>query len=309
MHSDDPRERFAAIVDLLRKPGPVNRDYVAPEVEACAQAGVLEAMVLAACLAGAGWGRTQDWRVALAWLASAAAAGSEPAQKQLRLLSGGQANDWGTLAARVDLDARCAAEKVRVETASPWIAASEALADEGLCRWLIDRALPKQARAMVYDAHTGRPVQDQVRTNTEAVFPLIDIDLPMLLLRERIANTVGVPVSHLENLAVFRYTPGQRFGPHVDYLSPTRDRADIAANGQRTHTFLVYLNDSFDGGETNFIDLGFAFRGKAGEALLWRNTTDGGEPDVRTRHEGLPPARGEKWLLSVFIRDKPQAFG
>ena len=88
MADDEAHARFAAVVELLRTPGPVNEDYVAPEVEACAQAGVTDAMLLAASIAGAGWGRAQDWRAALDWLVQAAGAGSEQARGQLRVLAG-----------------------------------------------------------------------------------------------------------------------------------------------------------------------------------------------------------------------------
>jgi prolyl 4-hydroxylase len=309
MSNEDAKARFAAVVELLRTPGPVNEDYVAPEVEACARAGVADAMLLAASMAGAGWGCAQDWRSALDWLVKAAEAGAELARRQLRLLAGADGDDWRALADRIDVEAWRAGREVRVVEPSPWIAMSEDFVDGPLCAWLIQRAAPLQEASLVYDSVTGQAVQHDVRTNTTATFPLLDIDVPMLLVRERIAATVGVPVSHLESLAVFHYVPGQRFASHVDYLSPVRDRADIAANGQRPYTFLVYLNDAFEAGETHFIDLGRKLRGKMGEALFWRNVTDAGEPDLRTTHEGMSPTRGEKWLLSVFIRDKPQVFG
>ncbi|MBS0386474.1 MAG: 2OG-Fe(II) oxygenase [Proteobacteria bacterium] len=303
------QERFAALVKLLRAPGPVNPDYVAPEAEACAQAGVTEAMLLAAAIAAAGWERAQDWDAALDWLAAAAEAGSSSARAQLSLLTGRQDENWRALARSADIEAWRSARTRRVARETPWIAMSEGFLDARQCAWLIARARPLEEASLVYDAVTGKAVQHDVRTNTAATFQLIDIDAPMLLLRERVANTVGVPVSHLENLSIFHYLPGQRFTSHVDYLTPSRDRADIAARGQRAYTFLVYLNDDFDAGGTHFIDLGQTFRGKAGEALFWRNATETGEPDPRTTHEGLTPTRGEKWVLSIFIRDKPQTFG
>lgn len=309
MADEDAERRFAAVVELLRTPGPVNEDYVAPEVEACAQTGVVDAMLLAASIAAAGWGRAQDWSAALDWLVAAAEAGAERARGELRLLGGDEGGGWRALADRVDVQAWSAARTARVVEQSPWIATSEGFIDAGLCKWLIERAAPLQEASLVYESVTGRAVEHDARTNTSATFALDEIDIPMLLLRERVANTVGVPVSHLENLSVFHYLPGQRFTTHVDYLTPARDRADIAMNGQRPYTFLVYLNDDFDAGETHFIDLGRKLRGKTGEALCWRNVTETGEPDLRTTHEGVSPTRGEKWLLSIFIRDKPQVFG
>jgi prolyl 4-hydroxylase len=309
MSNEDAERRFAVVMELLRTPGPVNEDYIAPEVEACARSGVTDAMLLAASIAAAGWGRTPDWRAAFDWLVLAAEAGTERARAQLRMLGDAQGDDWRSLAERIDVEAWRAARQVRIVEQAPWIGMSEGFADAALCAWLIERAAPLQEAALVYDAVTGKPTERDARTNTSATFSLIEINLPILLLRERIANTLGLPVSHQENLSVFHYVPGQRFTTHVDYLTPTRDRADIAAKGQRPYTFLVYLNDDFDAGETHFIDLGRKLRGKTGEALFWRNVTDAGEPDLRTTHEGVSPTRGEKWLLSVFVRDKPQVFG
>lgn len=313
MTDEDARKRFAAVVDLLRTPGPVNEAYVAPEVEACARAGVAEAMLLASAIAGAGWGQSQDWRAALDWLAMAAEKGAPAAQAQLRLLAGaggdGRAGNWRALADQIDIEAWRAARSVRVVQSSPMIAMSADFLDEALCAWLIERARPLETASLVYDAISGRAVEHAARTNTSSTFQLVDIDAPLLLVRERVANTVGAPVSHLENLAVFHYTPGQAFTAHVDYLTPSRDRAEIATRGQRHITFVVYLNDSFEGGETHFIELGRKIRGKTGEALFWRNASETGEPDPRTTHEGVSPTRGDKWLLSIFIREQPQAFG
>ncbi|MBI3438878.1 MAG: 2OG-Fe(II) oxygenase [Proteobacteria bacterium] len=309
MSNQDAEARFAAVVELLRKPGPVNEDYVAPEVEACAQAGVADAMLLAASMAGAGWGCGQDWGAAIDWLVRAAEAGSAPARGQMRLLSGTDGDDWRAMADRIDVEAWVAARDARVIEPSPWIAMSENFIDLALCAWLIERAAPSQEAALVYDAVTGKAAERDARTNTSATFSLTEVDVPMLLLRERIANTLGAPVSHQENISVFHYVPGQRFTTHVDYLTPARDGAEIAAKGQRPYTFLIYLNDDFDAGETHFTELGRKLRGKSGEAVFWRNLLESGEPNPRTTHEGAPPTRGEKWVLSVFVRDKPQVFG
>jgi prolyl 4-hydroxylase len=76
--------------------------------------------------------------------------------------------------------------------------------------------------------------------------------------------------------------------------------------GQRIKTCLVYLNDDLEGGETDFPRLKIRFRGHTGEALIFDNVTSAGTGDMNTMHTGLPPTRGEKWLLSQWIRSKPQ---
>ena len=74
--------------------------------------------------------------------------------------------------------------------------------------------------------------------------------------------------------------------------------------GQRTVTFLIYLNDDYEGGATTFPRLDWSFKGKAGDALAFWNVTDG-HPDTRTLHAGTPTRNGVKWLFSKWVRDRP----
>ena len=80
----------------------------------------------------------------------------------------------------------------------------------------------------------------------------------------------------------------------------------MRVKGQRIRTCLVYLNDDFEGGETEFPRLGIKFRGRTGEALVFDNVGPNGVGDMNTVHTGLPPMRGEKWLLSQWMRSKRQ---
>jgi hypothetical protein len=105
------------------------------------------------------------------------------------------------------------------------------------------------------------------------------------------------------------YLPGQQFEPHFDFLDSAVPgyTDDLRSNGQRVATFLLYLNEEFDGGETEFPELGWRYKGRTGDALLFWNV-DGSElPDRRTLHAGLPPTSGEKWLLSQWLRKRPAA--
>jgi hypothetical protein len=128
----------------------------------------------------------------------------------------------------------------------------------------------------------------------------------VLAARARIAATVGVPAAALEPIQVLHYAPGQTFERHYDFLDPDMPAfaAEIARAGQRLATFLVYLNDDFIGGETDFPLLDLRHRGAAGDALMFANLEPAGAPDRRMLHAGLPPASGEKWLLSQWIRDR-----
>jgi len=53
---------------------------------------------------------------------------------------------------------------------------------------------------------------------------------------------------------VLHYAVGQTFTPHVDFFDPAipSQATAMAVNGQRVATALVYLNDAYDGGDTDF---------------------------------------------------------
>ncbi len=190
----------------------------------------------------------------------------------------------------------------------PRIAIIENFISQDLCRWLIGRAEPLLDRATVYDPEGGDRKEDS-RNNSAAHFGFATSDLILHALRARIAATAKMPLTSLERTAVLHYAPGEQFSPHYDFLNPrfpTYAR-EIAERGQRTATFLIYLNDAFEGGETDFPTLGYKFRGKPGDAILFWNVDEAGEPDHDMLHAGAPPTSGEKWLLSQWLRVPPRA--
>jgi prolyl 4-hydroxylase len=214
---------------------------------------------------------------------------------------------WRKLRERVDLGAWTASRPARLVIDRPRIGLAERFLEPELCAWFVDRARPLQKPARVYNPATGAPMQHDTRTNSAAAFTILELDLPMLLVRARIANTLGVPMLFLERFNIFRYETGQRFSRHVDFLDPSTPQfaEDLARHGQRAATFLVYLNDGFEGGETNFLAIGRALKGRLGDAVFFYNLDAQGAPDRLTVHEGVAPTSGEKWLLSQFIRDRP----
>jgi hypothetical protein len=144
------------------------------------------------------------------------------------------------------------------------------------------------------------------RNNSAFSFEPADLDLVVRLVRAKIAAALDVAAAALEPSQVLHYSPGQSFHPHYDFLDPEKpgQAAQVAAAGQRIATFLVYLNEDYEGGETAFPELGLSYRGRTGNALFFANVDAAGAPDRRMLHAGLPPTSGEKWLLSQWIRDR-----
>lgn len=186
----------------------------------------------------------------------------------------------------------------------PRIFAVENFASPEECDWVMAQAKPRLQRAEVYDPRAGGGVQVDARTNSAVTLDIGFIDIATMMMRQRIAKIIGRGA--LEAASVLHYDVGEEFRPHFDFLDPALSGhvADLRANGQRIATFLVYLNEDYEGGETAFPRLSWRFRGRKGDALLFWNVDAKGEPDRQTFHAGLSPTHGEKWLLSQWIREK-----
>lgn len=254
----------------------------------------------------------RDWPRALDYLQRGAELGHEPARAQLRFLARlkgdarPQPSAWSQLRRRIDVTAWSASPPRRALSVDPSIEVVEGFLTPDVCDWLVQRGRERLAPAKVLDANM-RLVRSQIRSNSAAAFALIHMDLVMMLIWERVASAWGLSFTALEGPQVLHYAVGQQFAPHEDFLYPEipDQAADIAARGQRAQTLLVYLNEGFEGGETDFPTLGLKFKGRKGDALMFANVLVDGSPDRRMRHAGLPPTAGEKWLLSQWIRNPP----
>jgi prolyl 4-hydroxylase len=265
-------------------------------------------------------GVAPDWNAVLDGLQRAAEFGHGLAQAELAALAGEWAlawailgNDappgmvWESLRRAIDLAQWLTPPPLRILSPSPRIATVEGIAAPELCDWLIARARSKLEPAGVYDLETGRQRVESVRTNSACYFPWKDSDVLLLVLRARMASVAELPVYAMESTAVLHYTVGQQFLPHFDFLDTGKPghAKDVAGRGQRVLTFLISLSDDYEGGETEFPALGKRWKGRKGNGLFFWNVEPDGTMDRRTLHAGLAPTRGEKWLLSQWIRGKP----
>ena len=284
-----------------------------------AQAGISEAVALVAVFQGIGIFQPRDWQLALNSLAHAASLGYIPAREQLVLLAnaGDPAEDnslldnpdagyWSLYPARIDLDYWLSSPVGTVLNEDPLIKSFPDFLPQPVCRRLIRLSVKRLAPALVYDAVNKSNYQSPTRTNSIAEFNLVENDLVNFLIQERMSAACGVPMVQMEGTAILNYKPGQEISDHYDFVSPDLPdyQREIAENGQRIITFLVYLNDDYDDGDTVFPKLGVSHKGRAGEGLFFTNALAGGDPDMRSLHTGTPPRNGEKWIVSQFIRNR-----
>jgi prolyl 4-hydroxylase len=279
------------------------------EIRRLAAAGDPGSVAYTAVMAALGTAEPQSWSAAMERLGRAAELGAKVAQGQLRVLSGqgdGGEGRWAQIAAAVDLGPWLAPADLQPLAPGAPVAEAPGFLSPAVCAWIIERVRGGLARAQVYDAADGTTIERPERSNSAFVFWMAQLDVVILLVRAKIAATVGAAVGTLEQSQILHYAPGQEFSPHYDFIDPQTPghAVELARGGQRVATFLVYLNDAYEGGMTAFPVLGFGYRGETGAGLMFRNLDPAGQPDRRMLHAGQPPTSGEKWLLSQWIRDR-----
>ena len=265
----------------------------------------------AACLLArlAAWGalQPQSWSDALQHLRRAAELGWQQAQRELRFLARHDGDDWPDLQRRVDIAALTTSPAAQVLALSPQVRTVTGFATPAECAWLIGLARGGLRRAQVYRRDADGYMAAGTRTNSEADYTFGNADLVLRTVIERIAHAVGFSTRLFEVAKLLHYEPGQQFAPHHDFQQPTTPALarEIARRGQRVATVLVYLNDDYAGGETEFPRIGLRHRGATGDALLFANVRPDGDLDHDSLHAGLPTTRGVKWVLSQWIRSRP----
>ena len=137
------------------------------------------------------------------------------------------------------------------------------------------------------DTEKGQRVVEAVRNNNRVIYT--DTVLADKLWRQlkpfapkQIGNSTAVGLNEL--FRFYKYQAGQEFKRHRDqsYI-----RSDIEAS---YYTFMIYLNDSYQGGETTFNNL--TIPPKQGSALIFLHDLE---------HEGSSVRQGIKYVLRTDI--------
>jgi hypothetical protein len=168
-----PVDGAALITEAARQGDPAARAYIS-------------------VLAAAGDGRAQSWTDAYAALERAATLGDPSASAQIALLGELHIADAAAAQRWVDGAERAVLrETPRFHTCSAFLPVA-------LCNYLIARARPKLVEAKVFDAKSGGLKVDAMRSNTGAVFSVIETDFVIQLVRARIADAASVAADALE---------------------------------------------------------------------------------------------------------------
>ena len=133
----------------------------------------------------------------------------------------------------------------------------------------------------------GPVMRPDMRNNERVILDSQDLAKSMFdMVREfvPIRSSGRSPIGLNERFRFYRYDIGQQFNWHYD-------GAFERANKERSLTTLIfYLNDGYEGGETEFLD--FSVKGGIGDAFFFRH---------KQRHRGAPVTKGRKYVLRTDV--------
>lgn len=163
------------------------------------------------------------------------------------------------------------------------------------CRDLITRGEAVGFEAADVRTSSGPQKMENVRNNDRA---LLEDSTLSRALWERVREFVPAEIDGCRAAGLYtpfrfyRYDVGQRFKRHKD------GRETIASGEQSRLTFLVYLNEDYEGGETVFTDYVFRDGERITREVRVKPETGTGLFFVHERwHEGAPIIHGRKYVL------------
>ena len=127
----------------------------------------------------------------------------------------------------------------------------------------------------------------------------------ILKIKDIIKNETGLDIDQQETIHIVKYDVGGEYKEHHDFFHPNTDYYDnvIKMGGQRVYSCLFYLNNGFQGGETEFPIKKIKVTPKLGRLLIWKNKKQDGSLDYESLHAGLPVISGAKWIAIVWVRE------
>lgn len=189
----------------------------------------------------------------------------------------------------------------RIPTAKLEIFQLRKFLDPALCTALISLIDAGRRPSTIADANGDDYFRTSETCDLSADEPVVLELERWLLALSAIEPQFGEPVQGQ------RYDVGQEFKPHTDYFAPGGQDYDTFCSiaGQRSWTFMVYLNDVASGGGTRFKALNKIFQPETGKLLCWNNRHLDGSVNPNSLHHGMKVRKGLKYVITKWYREKP----
>jgi len=140
-----------------------------------------------------------------------------------------------------------------------------------------------------------RRVDEQIRKSETAWLSTEDPIIRSVV--ERCVSRTDRPIENCEQLQVLRYKEGGHYNPHQDVFYQDKNK--------RLYTFIIALNDEYEGGETAFPVINENYKLKAGDALFFHTLDNYGLDTSDALHGGQPVKSGEKWVCNLWVHKYP----
>ncbi|BBN81038.1 prolyl 4-hydroxylase subunit alpha [Pseudoalteromonas sp. A25] len=158
----------------------------------------------------------------------------------------------------------------------------------------------------LYGKNASREKLSSIRDNEQFIGDILSNNM-LLSVSQRLMcmhNLAQLPFA--EPPVFYRYRDGQQYKWHCDYIIPSTPeiKQELGFFGQRIATTVLNLTDNFIGGETSFKKWQVDIKAKVGQ-LIQFFSIENGQLDPNSVHAGLPVTEGEKWVCTLWFRDKP----
>ena len=114
----------------------------------------------------------------------------------------------------------------------------------------------------------------------------------------RISAMMGLDRSYSEVLQGQHYEVDQEFKAHTDFFEQDELETYGGEGGQRSYTFMVYLNDVEEGGETDFSLINQVITPKRGRAVIWNSLNPDGSVNKNSLHHAHAVVKGSKTVIT-----------
>ncbi len=184
--------------------------------------------------------------------------------------------------------------------------------EEGIEMYEIDNFLNEKECAAIVEVIKSKLRPSEIASNNEyddsfrtsSTCDLGNLDLDILKdLDRRICELIGINQSYSEIIQGQHYEVGQEFKAHTDYFEGDQINEFGGQRGQRTYTFMIYLNDVTEGGETEFYQIDRKIKPSLGKAVIWNNLDKNGSPNPKTLHHAHPVLEGSKTVITKWFRE------
>jgi len=184
--------------------------------------------------------------------------------------------------------------------------------EEGIEMYEIDNFLNEKECAAIVEVIKSKLRPSEIASNNEyddsfrtsSTCDLGNLNLDILKdLDRRICELIGINQSYSEIIQGQHYEVGQEFKAHTDYFEGDQINEFGGQRGQRTYTFMIYLNDVTEGGETEFYQIDRKIKPSLGKAVIWNNLDKNGSPNPKTLHHAHPVLEGSKTVITKWFRE------